>query len=203
MGVIVPFIHVNQLMFRHIHNGPALSSLLCGLLFLAMWSNLLAYALCPHRSSTSNPCFKQDLLLLSHDVPHEHHTGMQMSDMDMQDMPMETSATELGDAESSELTRSDALTTEIRDFKGFDPIIAGAITRPNESCSHCLMHSQTPANSPLPVSLVNNSTLQILPAAAIVVATQVSSPLTFVDLHDHGPPGLNSPRYVLNSAFRI
>ena len=190
-------------MFRHIHNGPALASFLCGLLFLAMWSNLLAYALCPHKSGTSHPCFKQESPLLSHDVPHEHHTGMQMSGMDTEDMFMDTSATELGDAESSELRTSDFSNTEIRNFTTFDPIIAGAITRPNESCSHCMMHSQTPANSPLPASVVSNSTPQIVPAAGIAEPTQDSSPLTFVDVHDHGPPGLNSPRYVLNSAFRI
>jgi hypothetical protein len=191
-------------MFRHIHNGRALSSLLCGLVFLAIWSNLLAYALCPHRSSTSHPCFQQESPPLSHNVAHEHHTGMQMSDMDMQDMPMGTSDTELGDAELSELKTSDSPpNNEIRDFKPLDPIVAGTITGPNESCSHCMMHSQTPANSPSPASVVNNSTPQIVPAAGIAEPTQVSSPLTFVDVHDHGPPGLNSPRYVLNSAFRI
>src|SRR5574338_213288 len=91
-----PSIRVNQVMFRRIHNGPALSSVLCGLLILAMGGNLLAYALCPHRSSTSQACFKQESRLLSAEVPHEHHTGMQMSDMDMQDMDMDTdtSATE-------------------------------------------------------------------------------------------------------------
>jgi hypothetical protein len=128
---------------------------------------------------------------------------MQMSDMDMQDMPMGTSATELGDADLSELKTSDSPNTEIRDFKPFDPIVAGTITGPNESCPHCMMHSQTPANSPSPASGVNNSTPQIVPAARIADPTQVSSPPTFVDVHDHGPPGLNSPRYVLNSAFRI
>ena len=190
-------------MFRHIHNGPALSSLLCGLLFLAMWSNLLAYALCPHRSGTSHPCSKQESSLLSVTTPHDHHADMQMSGMDMQDMSMDTSSAEPGDAESSELRTSDSPNTEIRVFKYFDPIIADGITQPSESCLHCTMHSQTPANSSLPTSLVNNSTSQIVPVAAIVVVMQVSSSLTFVDLHDHGPPGLNSPRYVLNSTFRI
>ena len=190
-------------MFRHIHNGRPLSSFLCGLVCLAIWSNLLAYALCPHRSSTSPPCFKQESPLLSHNVAHENHTGMQMSDMDMQDMPMGASATELGDAELSELKTSDSPNNEIRDFKPLEPIVAGPITGSNESCSHCMMHSQTPANSPSPASVVSNSTPQIVPAAGIAEPTQVPSPLTFVDVHDHGPPGLNSPRYVLNSAFRI
>ena len=191
-------------MFRPINDRSAFSSLLCGLLFLAVWTNLLAYALCPHRSGTSHPCFKEESPLLSANAPHEHHTGMQMSDMDMQDMTMEdTSATEPGNAESSELTSSDYRNADIRDFSRFDPIIAGAITQPNESCSHCMMDSQAPANSQLPASLVSNSVPQIVPAAAIVVVTQVQSALTFVDVHDHGPPGLNSPRYVLNSAFRI
>ena len=188
-------------MFRRIHNGRAPSSLLCGLLFLAIWSNLLAYALCPHRS-TSHPCFKQESPL-SHNVPHEHDTGMQMSDMDMQDMPMATSATQMGDVEFSELKTSNSPNTEIRDFKPLDSIVAGTITGPVESCSHCMMHSQTPANSPSPASVVSNSTPQIVPAAGIAEPTQVLSPLTFIDVHDHGPPGLNSPRYVLNSAFRI
>jgi hypothetical protein len=165
-----------------------------------MWSNLLAYALCPHRSGTSHPCFNEEFPLLSHNLSHEHHTGMQMSDMDMQDMDMDTSATEMGDAGSSELRTSDSPNTEIEDFKRFDSIIAGALTT-NESCSHCMMHSQTPANSPSS-ALVNNATPQIVPAVVIIEPTHVSSRLLF-DVHDHGPPGLNSPRYVLNSAFRI
>jgi hypothetical protein len=164
---------------------------------------MLAYALCPHRSSTSHPCFNQESARLSHNVAHEHHTDMQMSDMDMQDLSMGTSVTELGDAELSELKTSDSPNTQIRDFKPHDPIVAGTITGSNESCSHCMMHSETPANTPSSASVVSNSTPQIVSAAGIAEPTQVSLPVTFVDVHDHGPPGLNSPRYVLNSAFRI
>jgi hypothetical protein len=128
---------------------------------------------------------------------------MQMSNMDMQDIPMDTSATQLRDAESSEFKNKRFLDTEIRDFTRFDPIVADTITGPNKACSHCMVHLQTPANSASPASGVNSSTPQIVPAAGIAEPTQGSSPLTFVDVHDHGPPGLNSPRYVLNSAFRI
>jgi hypothetical protein len=123
--------------------------------------------------------------------------------MDMQDMPMGASAMQMGDVELSELKTSNSPNTEIRDFKPLDPIVAGTITGPVESCSHCMMHSQTPANSPSPASVVSNSTPQIVPAAGIAKSTQVLSPLTFIDVHEHGPPGLNSPRYVLNSTFRI
>ena len=73
-----------------------------------------------------------------------------------------------------------------------------------ESCSHCMMHPQSGVNLPSALIVPNNSTSHdIVPAASSIVWASVASPLTFVDVHDHGPPGLNGSRYILNSSFRI
>lgn len=120
---------------------------------------------------------------------------MEMSDMDEEELPFEASTT--AEAKTSNLS-------DIELFQGFDPLLAATITDAQESCSHCMMHPQSGVNSPSAPIVVNNSTSHdIVPAASSIVSALVASPLTFVDVHDHGPPGLNGSRYILNSSFRI
>jgi len=72
------------------------------------------------------------------------------------------------------------------------------------SCSHCMMRSHSVINSPLTPMVLNNSASHgIVAAASTIVWASVPSSLTFVDVREHGPPGLNSSRYILNSSFRI
>ena len=73
-----------------------------------------------------------------------------------------------------------------------------------ESCSHCLMHPQSDVNLPSAQVLLNESTSHdILPASSLIVWAPAASRLPVVDVHDHGPPGVRGPRYVLISTFRI
>jgi hypothetical protein len=192
-------------MFRRIHERTAL--LLSGLVFLAMCSHAMAWTLCPYLSGKSHRCVTEDSLSQSHTSlgdttkTHEHHSGMQMSDMDMEDTAMNMSNVKTEAAASSEAKMRDCLSSEARDFTRFHPLIAVAITQPTEPCSHCVMHSRSWANSPLSSSLINNSLSQsIVPPSPVM---PFSSPLTFLDVHDHGPPGPNGSRYILNSTFRI
>jgi len=79
-----------------------------------------------------------------------------------------------------------------------------AVTEPNEPCSHCMMHSRSEANAPLGVILSQNNSNQVNPAdCATRIVKSLPSALTFLELHDHGPPGSSAPLYVLVSAFRI
>lgn len=120
---------------------------------------------------------------------------MEMSDMDEDEPPFEASITK--EAKTSNLS-------DIELFQGSNPLLAATITDAQESCSHCMMHPQSGVNSLSAPIVVNNSTSHdIVPAASSIVSALVTSPLTFVDVHDHGPPGLNGSRYILNSTFRI
>src|SRR5262245_30016488 len=190
-------------MFWRIHEYRALSPVLCGLVFLAVWNNTILWTFCPHLSAKSRHCLTRESSSPSHinansrTMSHEHYSDMAMSDMDEEGMPFEASTT----AE----TRTGSLSiTDVQPAPVFDPLLAETITDSQESCSHCVMHSQSGANSPsAPVVLNNSASHDIVAAASGIVWASVASPLNFVDIHDHGPPGLNSSRYILNGAFRI
>lgn len=130
-------------------------------------------------------------------MSHEHHRDMAMSDMDQEELPVVASTT--SEAEADNLSIAD-----IQPFRVFDPLVADTITDSQKSCSHCMMHSESGVNSPSAPMVLNNSAPHgIVAAASSIVWASVASSLTFVDVHDHGPPGLNSSRYILNSSFRI
>lgn len=188
-------------MFGRIHEHRALLPVLCGLVFLALCNNTIFWTFCPHLSAKSPHCLTQESSSSSHInaksgiMSHEHDGDMEMSDMDEEESPFEASTT--AEAKTGNLS-------VIKLFPGFDPRLAATITNAQESCSHCMMHPQSGVNSPSAPIVVNNSTSHdIVPAASSIVWASVASPLTFVDVHDHGPPGLNGSRYILNSSFRI
>ena len=187
-------------MFGRIYKHRALLPVLCGLVFLALCNNTIFWTLCPHLSAKSTHCLTQESPSSSHinanngTMSHEHDGDMEMSGMD-EEPPFEASTTT--EAKTGNLS-------DIESFPGFDPLLAASITDPQESCSHCMMHPQSGVNSPSAPIVVNNSTSHdIVPAASSIVSALVMSPLTFVDVHDHGPPGLNGSRFILNSSFRI
>lgn len=80
---------------------------------------------------------------------------------------------------------------------------APVVTEQTEQCSHCFTHSPGQANSSLRAVVLNNSAHGIITADDCVVAVKFSSSTNPVEIHDHGPPGRSSPRYVLNNTFRI
>ena len=120
-----------------------------------------------------------------------------MSEMDEADVASEGATT--AESNTGELSIAD-----LRPFSSFEAAPSEAITDSQESCSHCMMHSESGPNSSSTAMLMSNSTVpDIVAAASSVVRSSVASPLTFVDVHDHSPPGLNSSRYILNRTFRI
>jgi hypothetical protein len=128
-------------------------------------------------------------------MSHEHSGDMEMSDMDDEEMPVDASTT--AEAKSGSL-----FTSDIEVAQGFD--LADAIRNTPESCSHCMMHPQSATNAPSTPMVLNNYGLDgHVAVAPEIVWAPIASPLTFVDVHDHDPPGLNGSRYILNSSFRI
>lgn len=155
-------------MLRLIYNHRALSQLLCGVVFFALWNNAAVWAVCPHASAGSESCSSEE-------ASSSHHGGMAMSGMDEQ-----------SSVEHECATSSDQVT----------PLL--------ESCSHCVMHSQPRINqTSIPLVLNNSSSQIIVPTALVIVSAPVEVSPGLIDVYDHGPPGLDSSRYILNRSFRI
>jgi hypothetical protein len=178
-GAIVP----QSGMFGRIHEHRALLPVLSGLLFLALCNNTVFSTFCPHLSARSTHCLTHESSSSSHinansgTMSHEHDGDMAMSDTDESELPFQGSTT--AEARIS-------------------------VTDAQVPCSHCMMHPQSGVNSPsAPIVVTNSTSHDIAPAASSTVSAFVTSPLVVVDVHDHGPPGLNSSRYILNSTFRI
>ncbi|HEY6120380.1 MAG TPA: hypothetical protein VIV66_10495 [Pyrinomonadaceae bacterium] len=71
------------------------------------------------------------------------------------------------------------------------------------ACPHCLMHSQSTLISTFASEVATSAhdTVALAPNG-LMVETRFSL-LCPQDLRDHGPPGPTTPRYVVNSTFRI
>jgi hypothetical protein len=76
-------------------------------------------------------------------------------------------------------------------------------TEQGDGCSHCVTHSTGTANSTSRAVVLNPSSHDVVAVDPPVVAVNFSSSTKLVEIHDHGPPGRGSPRYVLNHSFRI
>lgn len=77
------------------------------------------------------------------------------------------------------------------------------ITEQTDGCSHCVTHSPGTTNSSPRAVVLNPSSHDIGAIDLPVAAVNVSSSIKPVEIHEHGPPGRSSPRYVLNHSFRI
>ena len=177
-------------MFWRINEHRALLPALCGLVFLALWNNAVVWTFCPHLNARPHHCFSEELSDMSADsatMGHKHHHEMAMNE---QAMPLEYA------------TRDYSAGGDIK--PSTEQLLSIVITESPESCSHCMMHSPSAVNSPSILIVVNNSGSHgMVPAASMTLLASVASRLDFVDVHDHGPPGLSSSRYILNSSFRI
>lgn len=185
-------------MFRRTHEHRALLPVLCGLVFFALWNNAILWTFCPHLNARSRHCLSEPSSSPSHlaanstAMSHEPSGDMEMSEMDDEEMTVDASTT--AEAKTSNLSTSD-----IQPSPGFDLLLAAP-----ESCTHCMMHPQSVTNaSSAPMVLNNYASHGLVTVGSGIVWATVASPLTFVDVHEHGPPGLNGSRYILNSSFRI
>lgn len=80
---------------------------------------------------------------------------------------------------------------------------AATVTGQGDGCSHCVTHSPGTATSTLRAVVLSPSSHDIVAVDPPVVAVNFASSTKLVEVHDHGPPGRSSPRYVLNHSFRI
>ena len=162
-------------MFWRIHDYPVVLPALLGLVLLALVNNAVVWTVCPHLNARPHHCFSEGLSNTSADsaaMRHEHHADMAMHE---EAMPLESAT---GDYAASD------------------------IRQPQNSCSHCIMHSAV--NSPsTPMALNNSGSQAIVPPASTSLLAPAALSRVFVDIHDHGPPGLHNSRFILNSTFRI
>ena len=159
-------------MLRLIYNHRALSQVLCGVVFFALWNNAAVWAVCPHANAKSQSC-------LSEDSSSQHHG----------DMAMPVSSAEHECATSSERENPSTDTNQVMPLQ--------------ESCSHCVMPSQPLIKQPTPLVLNNSSSQGIVPAGIVIVSAPIVLSHGLIDVYDHGPPGQDSSRYILNRSFRI
>jgi hypothetical protein len=187
-------------MFRHIHEHRAVWSLLRGLIVVALCSNSVTWALCPHVSGSPSHCAEQQSVTHSHrniedtGLEHMHSAVMQMSDMDMQRMDTEDASPPVSngivDAESSNLAPVNS------------PMVA--LPESGTSCSHCFMHSRSDASSSSRTATLNSPSHESIGSdSSADIVTPSPWLITVVEIHDHGPPGSNNSRYILNSTYRI
>jgi hypothetical protein len=191
-------------MLHKIRHRKLVPTVLSTLIVLGLWSNALAAAFCPHIMGRSDCCLMQKVSRHSHHGTesgtsvHEHMDHAQMSDMNMQDMPMDLAEMQTDDA-TSQLASDPVSDGPVQQVGSLEAVIL-----PSELCSHCMMHSPTGPNFPLRVAGQSSASYQLIAAdTSSTIVKSVPSCLTFLTLHDHGPPGSSAPLYVLVSAFRI
>jgi hypothetical protein len=178
-----------------------------------MWGNAMAGVFCPHMVGGADCC----LIQTPHTHPHESArdltlvaTGESMDHSQMSDMNMSGMAMDMSDAHREDVTASqpnvdsELASNNVIEIAPDNQLTLESITQPNEPCSHCMMHSQSGSNTPLSVVNQKNNSYQVIPAdLATGIVKSAPSSRTFLDLHDHSPPGSSAPLYVLVSAFRI
>jgi len=178
-----------------------------------MWSNAMAAVFCPHMMGSSDCCLMQKAKAHYQDRVSDSSTSMtpdsmdhsHMPVMDMQDMPMDVADMQVDDATALQPKLDRELLTNLTlEYAPNKELTAEAFTQPSEPCPHCMMHSRSSENFPLRVAVQNGASYQLIAAdAAATIVKGVPSSLTFVELHDHSPPGSPAALYVLVNAFRI
>jgi len=184
---------------------------------VATWGNAMAGVFCPHLMGSSDSCLMlkaeahppdrvsdSDSSMARDSVNHSH-----MTETDMQNMPMNMSDLQMSELKMDHTIRSapkidpELLSNSAPEIRPNKESTAETITQPHEPCSHCLIHLRSGTNVPLRVAVQANASDQLVAAdTGATIVKGVPSSLTFVELHDHSPPG-QSPLYILVSAFRI
>jgi len=86
---------------------------------------------------------------------------------------------------------------------GVDEETITTVGEHTDECSHCVTHSPVQTNSTSLTVVARSSSHDFVGAHWFLGAVKIAPSTKLVELHDHGPPGRSSPRYVLNHAFRI
>lgn len=188
--------------------------LLSGLVLFAMFINSVIWVFCPHMSGSSDGCFARHFAAEPHKhfdnvgMEKMHCADMQMAQMHMESMPVDKRVTDVDDASSenpssASETESIADTTSFR-FTEIQRTVASSVSQPSDPCSHCMMHSQSQASARLQTVATSSSSSDMTATdSSVTVVDALPAVSSFVEVHEHGPPGPTTPRYVLVGSFRI
>jgi hypothetical protein len=170
-----------------------------------MWSTSIAALFCPHMSGGYDSCLTSS----SNDHSRDSMSGMhmihgEMAGMDHMSMhAMDMSDMEASDVSGSELDDVNILNMPISSKPNAD-VNSQTITLPAGTCSHCMMHSQprtAAVSGGVGQSNISHEFIATERSSDCITPSALS--FRFFNLHDHGPPGRSSPRYVLIKVFRI
>lgn len=196
-------IAIVKLFMMSLRRNRWVATVLSVILGVALSGNAFAAVFCPMASGRAC-CMKASpaggsAVSITMDHEHMHHQMSESEGMDMDmdhDSPMDMSQM------STEDTSERVSVPQATNFE--DPQQSEAFTLPSQPCSHCMMHSQSNSNVSLRVASHSNSSDQVIALDLPTKTEPAVSPFqAIVELHEHGPPGLIAPLYVLTGSFRI
>ncbi len=198
-------------MFRPVDDRAAIWPLLSGLIGLVVWSSAIAWPFCPHTIGSFKHCYREASAVPSdsriHDNSEDHMHCAGMAETSMPATASRVSHVDIPNGVEAKLTSesnaSDFVNSGVTYLKRFESRGAEMLTQSSAPCSHCMMHSDSGPISRLKVLAADSSSYLSLTPSPVTVATLVSARHPFVDIDDHGPPGLNGSRCILNSSLRI
>lgn len=177
------------------------------IVMLSMGSHALAAVLCPHVGGSEEACVTDEIkghaeakppdvaAPAGNDSPeasHCHRTETTKPAADSQaEFVAESSAGTVAEAPINNGSTENLRPSE-------------AVTQTDDDCAHCMMHSQKdPAGWSL-VVVQSRGAHETGPAGSTDVAAKASqATVSFLDIHDHSPPGASNARYLLLNIFRI
>lgn len=174
----------------------AIAGLVLALLYGA-WGNVVAAAFCP-RFSDHSCCPKHSEHSSAPTASHHAHYQSEPSSS-AEDNGMGECAAHKSESESAVVSHDSGNSSV--DVAEFSPALAPPVE--DQSCTHCLTHSQ-PARGRFSISSDESnrtSDAEALPITKLPLALHSFAKL--LPSYDHGPPGQSHPLFVLHSVFRI
>jgi hypothetical protein len=166
------------------HRMPALSLLV----ILSLTTGAFATALCPHLIGGKGSCATVEIKSPAHTAPSDAGETHHCLHADMSG----------ADANETAEAQSVIEPLPLREMASGEQI-----SRPNQDCAHCVMHSQTvPATSSRDAVQPRNLHELAAVEGPVKGVTPMAS-LPVLALHEHDPPGLSGARHLLINVFRI
>ena len=166
------------------HRMPALSLLV----MLSLTTGAFATALCPHLLGGERSCATVEINSPSHPAPADAGEAHHCMHADM------------SGADANETAAAQPV---IEPLPLSEMASGEQISRTNQDCAHCFMHSQnvSATSSRNAVQPRNSHELAAVERPVKNVTSMASLPI--LALHEHDPPGLSGARHLLINVFRI
>lgn len=201
MLAITPIISSSQRALK----SRSFLGLLCVIVLVNLWGNSIAAMFCPHMNGNRDCLMQIGSHSHTHNVATTRHDEMSdvhvhMDHSDMPDMQMDSSNASSGGV-------SKAGDPQVADFKPQPDLTSSEQTTFAESdsrCLHCMMHSQRrdAAATSVLVQPRQFDAIALIDQATVPVRS-FNSMASMIDVHDHGPPGITTPRHLVINVFRI